>query len=357
MTRRLGLGIALLALSLAACGGGSGGNDDGGAPGDAAGHDVATGDGPGGADGPGGGDGPAGNDGPTGPGPTVGGCPVFAAADHWNTDISGATVDQTWTDRLHALVGAVNLHPDVGNYQTEHYGIPYNVVPQGQAMVPITFVDWPEESDPGPYPVPDPGTIKIEGDSPTACSGDCHVLVVQQGTCTLYEGYACYYDAGWNCSNGAVWDLQQVAYGQREIGWTSADAAGLPILPGLVRYDEVMAGAVNHAIRFTTSCTRANYVAPASHFAVPGSCDGSDPNAPPMGLRVRLKASYDLTGLNAVARTVAQAMKTYGMILADNGGEFYFQGEANLGWDDDIQQLKQVPASEFEVVGPVVLQP
>jgi hypothetical protein len=356
MTRPHWLGIALLVFSFAACGGGHGGDGDGGAGGDAA----VTGDGGGGGDGGGdgpGGDGPGQVDGPPGAGPTVGGCPVFPATDHWNRDVSAATVDQTWTDRLHALVGAINLHPDVGNSGNEHYGIPYNVVPQSQAMVPVTFVDWPEESDPGPYPFPDPGVIKIEGDSPTDCQGDCHVLVVQQGSCKLFEGYACYYDGGWNCSNGAVWDLTAVAFGQREVGWTSADAAGLPILPGLVRYDEAMAGEIKHAIRFTTECTRAKYVEPASHYAVPSSCDENDPNAPPMGLRVRLKASYDLSGLNAVARAVAQAMKTYGMILADNGGNFYFQGEGNLGWDDDIQQLKQVPASEFEVVGPVVLQP
>ena len=275
------VGVAYLGLTLGGCGGGHGGGDGGGGSGDGGG-DAAVTEGGGGGDG-GGGGGDGGGDGPAGPGPTVGGCPVFPANDHWNRDVSGATVDQTWTDRLHTLVGAVNLHPDVGNYQTEHYGIPYNVVPQGQAMVPITFVDWPEESDLGPYPFPDPGTIRIEGDSPTACDGDCHVLVVQQGTCTLYEGYACYYDAGWNCSNGAVWDLQQVAYGQREIGWTSADAAGLPILPGLVRYDEAMAGEINHAIRFTTECTRAKYVEPASHYAVPSTCDAAIRTRRPWG--------------------------------------------------------------------------
>jgi hypothetical protein len=357
MSRRPWLiGIALLALGLGACGGGHGDEGDGGGDHDAAASDAAGGGDGGGGDGPAPSDGPGPSDGSPGPPPTIGNCQVFPPTDHWNRDVSAAPVDQGWTDKLHALVGGAVVWPDVGNYQTEHYGIPFNVVPQNQPGVTVAF-DVADESDPNPYPFPGPDTIQIEGDSPYACSSDCHVLVLQQETCTLYEAYACEYRGGWNCSLGAIWDLARVAYGQRTIGWSSADAAGLPILPGLVRYDEVMAGAVRHALRFTVSCTRPNYVEPASHFAVPSSCDPNDPNAPPMGLRVRLKADYDLSGFNAVARTVAQAMKTYGMILADNGGDFQFQGERNLLWDDDIQQLKQVPASAFEVVGPVVLQP
>ncbi|HEY3353178.1 MAG TPA: hypothetical protein VGQ83_08030 [Polyangia bacterium] len=343
---------ASLALALAACGDGR----PGGAA-DAAAGDGGARDGARPSDGPGGGDAPATADGPPGAGPTVGGCPVFPASDHWNRDVSGAAVDTDWTDRLLALVGDVNLHPDLGNSGTEHYGIPYNVVPQSQPPVVVQFVDWPEESDPGPYPFLGPAEIRIEGENPSSCAGDCHVLVVQQGVCKLFEGYACSYSGGWNCSNGAVWDLTRVASGQRPIGWTSADAAGLPILPGLLRYDETMAGAVRHALRFTVSCTRPNYVAPASHFGVPDVCDAADPNSPPMGLRVRLKASFAETGFNPVAQTVLRALKTYGMILADNGGDFFFQGEENLGWDDDVQQLKQVPVSAFEVVGPNVLQP
>jgi hypothetical protein len=331
------VGVVLLSLLCGACGGGASGSPDATAP------DGGSGDGPGPGD--------------AATPPTVGGCPVFPANDHWNRDVSADAVDATWTARLQALVGAVNLHPDLGNYQTEHYGIPYNVVPEAQPKVTVDFVDWPEESDPGPYPFPGPDVIGIEGGDPYSCSGDCHVLVVQQGVCLLYEGYACSYSGGWQCSNGAIWDLRRVAYGQRTIGWTSADAAGLPILPGLLRYDETMAGEVDHALRFTVSCTRPNYVAPASHYAVPASCDSGDPDAPPMGLRVRLKADFDESGYNTVARTVLRALKRYGMILADNGGDFYFQGEMNLAWNADVQQLKQVPASAFEVVGPVVLQP
>jgi len=349
------LATTFLAVLLCACSSGTKGHTDAGLGGDVPTSDAAvTGD-------------TAVVDGPTEDGtsadaapkepPTVGGCPVFPADDHWNQDISQAPTDATWTERLHALVGNITIHPDLGNYQDEHYGIPFNVVPENQPLVPVTFVDWPEESDPGPYPFPPPESIAIEGGNPYACSGDCHVLVLQQGTCKLYEAYACVFRDGWQCSNGAVWDLRKVAYGQRPKGWTSADAAGLPILPGLLRYEETMAGDVRHAIRFTVRCTRPQYVPPATHFAVPSSCDPNDPNAPPMGLRVRLRAGYDISGLNPVARAAAQAMKTYGMILADNGGDFYFQGEAHLGWDDKIQQLKEIPASEFEVVGPVQPEP
>jgi hypothetical protein len=182
---------------------------------------------------------------------------------------------------------------------------------------------------------------------------------VQQGTCQLFEGYACeHQNDGWHCANGARFDLNEVGPGQRPEGWTSADAAGLAITPGILRYDEVRAGEVNHAIRFTVPCTRPNYVAPASHYAVPGGCDDSDPNAPPMGLRVRLRADYDVSGLPESVQVVLTAMKRYGMILADNGSSFYFQGEANLGWtEDDIEPLKDVPASAFEVIAPPPLEP
>lgn len=287
----------------------------------------------------------------SGGGPTVGGCSMFTPDDAWNQDISQETADADWTSRLQKMVGNIKIHPDYGNDGSTLYGIPVGVVPQTQPLLPVTFDWYPDESDPGPYPFPSPADALIEGGDAMNCDGDCHLLVVQQGTCQLYEGYACHYDAGWHCGNGAHWDLTKNSYGQRPKGWTSADAAGLAIAPGILRYDEVRAGAVLHAIRFTTACTRANFVKPATHDAVPSSCDPNDPNSPPMGLRVRLKADYDASALSASAQVVVAAMKRFGMILADNGSNFYFQGEANAGWtDDDISPLKTVPASAFEVV-------
>jgi len=224
-------------------------------------------------------------------------------------------------------------------------------------MAPVSFDDYADESDPGPYPFPGPNDVLIEGNNPEACDGDCHLLVVQQGACMLFEGYACEYQQdGWHCANGAKWDLKKVSYGQRTDGWTSADAAGLAIAPGILRYDEVRAGEVTHALRFTLDCTSNKYVNPATHQAVPGGCDPV--NGPPMGTRVRLKADFDISKLSASAQVVLQGMKKYGMILADNGSNFYFQGQANRGWtEDDIEPLKTVPASAFEVVTMPPLMP
>ncbi|HEX4335280.1 MAG TPA: hypothetical protein VH062_05165 [Polyangiaceae bacterium] len=290
---------------------------------------------------------------------TVGGCSVFTPDDDWNKDISGASVDATWTTRIQTVTSTgLKLHPDYGNSGSEHYGIPINVVPASQPAVPVTFDDYADESDPGPYPFPDPGSARVEGGTPMSCDGDCHFLTVQSGTCVLYEGYACHYDGGWHCANGAKWDLKKNSYGQRPKGWTSADAAGLAVMPGLVRVDEVRSGAITHAIRFTMDCSRPNYVAPATHDAVPHACDPSNPNSPPMGLRVRLnKTKFDISKLSASAQVVAKAMQTYGMILADNGSDFYFQGEDNAGWaDDDVEPLKTIPASAFEVITPPPLE-
>jgi hypothetical protein len=281
----------------------------------------------------------------------LGGCPVFPPTDAWNRDISSERVDPEWTRRLSDLVGDVNIHPDYGSGGGVLYGIPINIVPEHQLNVGVDFYWFDDESDPGPYPFPDPATVAIEGNNPRECDGDCHLLVLQQGSCQLFEGYACYYSAGWQCGGGARWDLTRDSYGQREKGWTSADAAGLAITPGIVRYDEVRAGEIRHALRFTVPCTRPNYVEPATHHAVPGGCDPFDPNAPPMGLRVRLRADYDVSRASPGARVVLRAMQRYGMILADNGSSFYFQGEANPGWtDEDIDPLKDVPASAFEVI-------
>ena len=301
----------------------------------------------GGSAGRGGSSGSSGTSGTSSGDPTqVGGCDLFPANDDWNTDVSGAGVDTEWTARLMNMVGNVRLHPDYGGDASALYGIPIDVVPADQPPLAVTF-DYDDESDPGPYPFRGPGAAKIEGGTATDCDGDCHVLVVQESTCMLYEGWNCHYESDWHCGSGAKWNLNEIAYGQRPKGWTSADAAGLPIAPGIVRYDEVRAGAIRHAIRFTVDCTRDNFVKPGSHAA--STCDDAD--APPMGLRIRMKSSFDISGLSPSARVVATAMKTYGMILADNGSNFYFQGEAHLGWtEDDIEPLKDIPASAFEVI-------
>jgi len=291
-------------------------------------------------------------------GAKLGACAAFPADDVWNRNIEQAPVSAEWTAHLRALVGSKMLHPDYGNSGSEHYGIPINVVPQTQPKLPITFDDAEDESDEGPYPFPGPEKVRVEGGTATACDGDCHVLAVQEGTCQLYEGYACPYASdGWHCSSGAVWDLTQNSEGQRTAGYTSADAAGLAIAPGLVRYLEAKSGEINHAIRFTLHCTRPNYVAPASHQAVPSSCRGNA-DAPPMGLRVRLKADYDLSGFSGSALSVARAMQRYGMILADNGSDFYFQGEQDERFtEEDVEPLKTIPTDAFEALAPGPLLP
>lgn len=309
------------------------------------------------ADGNGNGGGGSGN---TGNVPNT--CPMFPADDAWNTDVYAQGADATWTANVQALAGGVNLHPDFGGQGA--YGIPVNFVPESQPLVPVAFDWYPDESDPGPYPFPGPNDVHIEGHTPSACDGDCHLLVVQEGTCMLYEGYACEYQAdGWHCGNGAKWDLTRNSYGQRTEGWTSADAAGLAITPGILRYSEVLAGAVNHAIRFTLSCTTDKYVKPATHFAVPSNdhCnpDIPDPNMPPMGLRLRLKKDFDVTTFRPNVQVILTAFQHYGLILADNGSDFYFQGDDNPAWDDaDLDELKSISSAEFEVIAPVPpLQP
>lgn len=293
-----------------------------------------------------------------GTGPSVGGCQLFPGDDAWNTEIVDEPVDAAWTQRIHSLAGDINLHPDFGDYGPgARYGMPVNVVPETQPPLEVQFDSWPTQSDPSPYPFPDPQTAGIEGGEATACEGDCHLLVLQQGVCLLYEGLGCSYQGGWHCACGARWDLATNSYGQRPKDWTSADAAGLAILPGLVRYDEVVAGEVKHALRFTMSCTRSSYVAPATHQAVPPGCQGNE-NAPPMGLRVRLRPAFDISGFPPVAQTVLTAMKRYGMILADNGSDFYFQGERHPGLTgEDVDPLKSIPVSAFEAITPAPLEP
>ena len=270
--------------------------------------------------------------------PQIGDCPVFPADNPWNTDISDYPVhpqSDIYIDSISAD-GDEYLHADFGG--DGEYGIPYLVVDDSQPDVPITFTDYGDESDPGPYPIPD--------DAPIENGGDRHVIVVDEGDCMLYELYQAEYNGeGWDAASGAVFDLTSNAL--RPDGWTSADAAGLPIFPGLVRYDEVEAGAINHALRFTASQTQRAYIYPATHFA----SDSDDPALPPMGLRLRLRADYDLSGVTGQALVVLQALQRYGMILADNGTSWYITGASDTRWDDDdLDQLKDVPGSAFEAV-------
>ena len=268
--------------------------------------------------------------------PKIGSCQIFPADNPWNTDISAYPVDNNSTNYIANIGAGEYLHPDFGG--NGEYGIPYNVVVAGQAMVPLLSIDYADESDPGPYPIP--ADAKIENGS------DAHVLVVDSDNCKLYELYAAEkVQGGWNAGSAAIFDLTSNAL--RPEGWTSADAAGLPIFPGLVRYDEVAAGSVNHAIRFTVNQSQKGYIHPATHFA----SSSTDSNRPPMGLRLRMKAGYDISGLHGQARVIAEAFKKYGMILADNGSDWYFTGAADPRWDDeDLNQLKGIPGSAFEVV-------
>jgi hypothetical protein len=271
-------------------------------------------------------------------GPRVGGCPVFPADNAWNRDVSRDPVDPSSDAYIRALPG--NLHPDFGSGRYGDYGIPYTVVPRDQPLAPIRFTAYGDESDPGPYPVP--LDARVEG------GGDRHVLVVQQGTCKLYELFDAQRSSdGWNADSGAVFDLRSNHL--RPAGWTSADAAGLPIFPGLARADEASAGAIHHALRFTVRRTQRAYVDPARHFA---SSD-TNPDLPPMGLRFRLRADYDVSGFHGQALAILRALRTYGMIVADNGSNWYISGAPDPRWDDDdLDQLKRVPGSAFEVVRP-----
>jgi hypothetical protein len=277
---------------------------------------------------------------PSGGSPLLGGCAIFPADNAWNMRVDGLPLRANSAQTIARLGG--NLHPDFGT----EFGIPFAVVPANQPLVPIEFLDdGAAESDPGPYPFPPDAPIEGGG------VGDAHVLVLQQGSCQLYElGNAARQGAGWVGTWGAKFDLNSNAL--RPLGWTSADAAGLPILPGLVRYDEVANGVVNHAIRVTFSQTQRGFILPATHFA----SSRTDPDLPPMGLRLRLRADYDLSGLHGQSLIIATAMKRYGFIVADNGSNWFFQGDPNQSWDDeDLNQLKHIPGSAFEVVetGPV----
>ena len=325
---------AVLAIVLAACG--SAGEPAG-----------PVGDPPPGGNAPG----PA----PAGPLPTIGGCRIFPADNAWNRDVSGDPVHPNSAALLAQMVPESPIHLDLGTTE-EYYGIPYTMVPADQPLVPITFgtggTDYSDESDPGPMPIP--LDVHIEGGStqePDPGSGDRHVLVLRQGDCRLFELFnTVRTGSGFQVSSSAVWDL--TTNHTRPAGWTSADAAGLAILPGLLKYDEVTADRLHHALRFTIPRVRRAYTAPASHCG-----QYSDDALPPYGTRVRLKASFPLDDYSGDALVILTAMKRYGLMLADQGSAWYVTGTSDPRWEDALDQLRVagVRGGDFEVVasGPV----
>jgi hypothetical protein len=281
-----------------------------------------------------------------GVGANLGGFVPFTSFNAWNQDISSATVDANSSAIINAIGSSAAVHADFGSglYNGGKIGIPYVVVDGSQALVPITFTAYGNESDPGPMPIPSTGPI--EGD-PQPGNGDRHVLVLNKDNCFLYELYSAYpnSDSSWSAGSAAVWDM--TANMQRVYNWTSADAAGLPIFPGLVRYDEVAAGKISHALRFTLPQTRAAFVAPASHWA----SSSTSTSLAPMGARFRLKASFDISGYSTANQTILKALKQYGMILADNGSAMYISGAPDDRWDNnDLHLFGNLKASDFEVV-------
>jgi len=266
--------------------------------------------------------------------PTIAGCPIFPASNPWNQRVDKLPVAPSSAAMIRSIGLDAPVHADFGSglWDGQPIGIPYNVVSSAQAKVHVRF-EYADESDKGPYPIP--AHPKIEGGS------DHHILLVDRTSCRLYElGGAQRSVSGWTAWAGAIWNLRSNAL--RPATWTSADAAGLPILPGLARF-----GDLDHALRFTAERTRRAYIYPARHYA----SDSSDASLPPMGLRVRLKASFDTHGFPPQARAVLETLKRYGMILADNGSNWYVTGAPDPRWsNDDLHSLGRVHGSDFEVV-------
>lgn len=275
---------------------------------------------------------------------TIGGCQMFPANNVWNYDISHLPVSVKSAKYLASIGLSGHVHPDFGSglYDGAPIGFPYTVVPTGQPTVPVHFT-YASESDPGPYPIP--ANAAIEGGSHS--TGDRHVLVIKRGTCKLYEMYASYpqTNGSWQAGSGAVWNLNSNVL--RPATWTSADAAGLPILPGLISYDEVASGAITHALRFTVAQTQASFLWPARHAA----SSNHNPDVPPMGLRLRLKATVSLASFSRTDQIILTALKHYGMFVADNGSNWYLSGTSDSRWNnDDLHALSRIPGSDFEVV-------
>jgi hypothetical protein len=279
----------------------------------------------------------------TGVGASLGGFLPFDASSAWNQDISHAAVDSNSTNIINYIGAGTGLHADFGSglYQGSKIGIPYTVANPQQPLIPVSINQSPGESDPGPMPIA--LTDPIEGEPNP---GDQHVLVLDNSKCFLYELYAASRgSSSWTAGSTAIWDL--LGNEQRPYTWTSADAAGLPIFPGLVRYDEVAAGQINHAIRFTLQNSRESFIPPASHWAA----NSTDALAAPMGMRLRLKSSFNVSGYSATNQVILNAFKKYGIIMADNGSNMYIGGAPDDRWDnDDLHNLGGVHTSDFEVI-------
>jgi hypothetical protein len=284
--------------------------------------------------------------------PAVGGCTVFPASSSWNRPVDRLPVAADSVELVASIGLGSPVHADFGSglYDGHLIGIPYVVVHGKTTPKSRVAFDYADESDKVPYPIP--AGVPIEGD-PRPDDGDRHALIVDRDSCRLYELYALHrIGSRWAAGSGAIWNLRTNAL--RTAGWTSADAAGLPILPGLARWDEAAAGQIDHALRFTAPRTRRAYIYPARHFA----SDSTDPSLPPMGLRVRLKASFDTSGFPPQARIVLAALKRYGMILADNGSPWYISGAPSPRWSNDqLHTLGRVTGGDFEVVDTSHLRP
>jgi hypothetical protein len=276
--------------------------------------------------------------------PQIAGCNVFPADNVWNASIDNLPLDPNSSAYVNTIGASKNVHADFGSgtYNGGPIGIPYTTVPGNQPKVPVTF-DYADESDPGPYPIPP--NPPIEGGSNS--SGDRHVLVLDRDNCILYELFYAFPqpNGSWHAGSGAIFDLKSNAL--RPAGWTSADAAGLPIMPGLINYDEVASGEIRHAIRFTAPQTRNNYIWPARHFA--SSLTGSQ--YPPMGQRFRLRANFDISSYSPEIQVILRALKKYGMILADNGSSWFISGVPDERWNNDhLHELDRVLGSDFEAI-------
>jgi hypothetical protein len=282
--------------------------------------------------------------------PTAKSCPVFPTDNAWNRRVDALPVAAGSAETVAAIGPTKTMHADFGSglWDGGPIGIPITVVGKGQTKSTVRF-DYADESDRGPYPIP--AGVKIEGGA--ASDGDRHALIVDRDACRLYELYALRRVGGrWTAGSGAIWNLRSNRV--RPAGWTSADAAGLAILPGLARYDEVASGRIDHALRFTVSRTRRAYIWPARHYA----SSLTDPTLPAMGARLRLKSSFDTSGFPRQARVVLEALKRYGMIVADNGSDWYVSGAPDPRWsNDDLHTLGRVPGSAFEVVDTSSLHP
>jgi hypothetical protein len=280
--------------------------------------------------------------------PEIAGCPIFPADHIWNVPVDDLPLDPSSDAYIDTIGRTDNVHADFGSGEWppgsgSPIGIPYTAAPEGQPFVPVSFY-YDDESDPGPYPIPP--NAPIEGGPQS--DGDRHVLVVHQEECLLYEMFDAWPQGGgasWEAGSGAVFDLR--GYALRPAGWTSADAAGLAILPGLARYDEVASGEIRHALRFTAPETRRAYIWPARHYA----SDLTDPIYPPMGQRFRLRADFDLTGFSPEAEVILRALQRYGMMLSDNGSSWYITGAPDPRWDNDVlHELDVVQGDDFEAV-------